>query len=346
MYQRGDVSALQVVTFLLALTGFVILLTFVYYLYENNSTSQSVCELSVLTRASSPSKSLQALVPLKCETQKICLTRGFIGDSCTQFAGEKNVATIRLTGNAPELKQQLESLIADHMYYCWTMMKQGKLDLFGDFATEYGLDTSAPTCVVCDRIALSAGAAADLEVRKALEQLDVQEYMRTKQVAGGSKTYLQAFTDTTTSSFARAEDVHFAESGSVKGAPDEVPGVTDNQIAIVFSQIKTQNAADVLTSLGSAATGAAFLIPGKGRVLSALYLGPQAIVTVPLTTIAAGGAAYQVYLHVKEGQNVAAGYCGSFTSNQKSTEGCSLVQAVNYNVNSINALCPSIQGAL
>ena len=121
----------------------------------------------------------------------------------------------------------------------------------------------------------------------------------------------------------------------------EIPmlsGRGERQIAFVFAQVKTVKWTDVLTYLGAAAVGSSFVIPGAANVGRALFLTGAGFVTIPIVAAGATAIGYSAY----QGELAAAGYCGNFISSAEDDdlrEGCSLIQAVNYNVQDINALC-------
>lgn len=341
--KKGELTSFQIITTILVILGFVIVALVVARFAEiiNDDSPEEVCRLSVLTRATAPD-ALSGGIPLKCTTQKTCITSSRSGE-CAQFAGEKDVRRVVLRGDVSD-KTTIEREAAEAMYRCWSMMGQGKLDLFGNFYTELGLEADAPTCVICSRLAIS-----DDVPRETLDSVNVNEYMRTHQVPGSSLTYLQTFTDRETQTYATAEEP-FKGIGET-GTQVSVSGTRAPEFAFVFSQIKTQSYDVVLTKLLSAeatVAGATFATPVIGNIAKSavkLVFGGSSLVAA--VTVVGGSAAYAGYNNAMSKQ-AAAGYCGTFTSNTGGKDpaaGCSIVQAVPYSAENVNTICPvNIQG--
>ncbi len=317
--------------------------------------NSQVCHISVLTRATAPD-ALQANVPLKCTTDKVCFTASLLGGDCQQFAGEKNIEPVRLPSKSSDAAKIIEQKMADAMYDCWSMMGEGKLDLFAKASDAYVGSSGSPTCVVCRRLALSSDVKekyGEQYYNDLRQDINLQRYLGETQIEGQSITYLKYLSGGSISSFGKADFdntmnlARVSEKEIKAGAPATVTGTSNDQIAIMFSQVKTEKVGDVLKTLGYATAGvagasAAFSLPLALEGLGLLYLGPQAIVTIPLTVGAVGAVA----LSADSGTQAAAGYCGKFeTSDQDKQNGCSIIQPVNYNVKDLNAFCPGkIQG--
>lgn len=333
MQKRGELTSGQIATLSIAIAGFIIALIFLLYILDVKDFSQrEVCRLSVLTRATSPD-ALQRLTPLKCTTEKICLTKN---NDCNQFIGEKDVVKIKV-----ETKEEIEKVVADSMYDCWSMMGQGKLDIFGGKKSGF-LNSLNPldvfgnaktTCLMCARISLSKDL---LEDDALMNSVNVNEYMETHQVPGSELTYLQTFTDQQVRSYPR----EFRDSlGKIA---DE--NQTD-QISIIFMQILTQSTpleAGTQTALeagGFVFTATSGLGP-FGRLLSwKLVAG--------LTAAAAIGGGTLAGIQTWRNQQVSAGYCGEFTSvDAEKNKGCSVVTPFDYNkVDAIKNYCSKLEGS-
>jgi hypothetical protein len=321
-----------------AVVGFLIVLAALFLVNLGGYSERDICKLSVLTRATAPS-AVQAAVPLKCKTSKICLTESYFGGGCKeQFAGEENVEYVRLSGDPSQKARQIEEVSANAMYDCWSMMGEGKLDLFGEF-----FGNKDATCVVCSRVAIDKAVKEEV-----LNLVDVDNYMKTYQVPGSSLTYLQTFTDKGVSSYASFDAK--ASNALDEKKPGEQKFAVNKyyDVAYVFSQIKSKEVVSVLMNMGiiGGTLGAAtFATPIIGGVAKKLIITP---VGLTLTAVAVVGAAgYGTYMAL-DSQKSAAGYCGKYTSMGKQSEvpGCSVVQAVPYNFNDVNGICGAIQGEL
>ncbi len=339
--RKGDISAATVVGIVLTVVGFLIVLVFFGILKNGTdiSSQREICRLSVLTRATAPNE-LQGSVPLKCTTEKICISEG---GKCSQFAGEPDVQTVKLSGTVDEKKKAIEKASADAMLDCWSMMGEGKLDLFGNFGKGFGLKPAEGTCVICSRI----GIAEDVDKEGIANSVDLNSYLQENNVPGSSLSYMQTFLgDKSISAYPKVSD-DFNEQLSDKGNAGAVAKgeKNRNEVAFVFMQIKALPLKDVLKNLvgaGFAVAGATFVTPGGSLARKAVFT-PAGLVTVGAAVV--GVVAYATY-NTYEGRAAAAGYCGQFTtSDEKAKEGCSIVQAVPYNFNDINKLCASsIQG--
>lgn len=380
--KRGELTTTQIIGIVLAIIGFVAILFFLFMNLDLAGFSEeSACKASVLTRAVAPNVA-QGLVPLKCNTKKICITNG-TGNCASQFRGEEGVTIIKLKGkmnNAKDvraMRNTIERISAEEMYSCWSMMGEGKLDIFGKFSTDLGIKSVVPSCVICSRIAIDEGVKRDiLYDHSAGAGININEYMRKNNVPGKSVTFLQAFTDKSVSSYSYAnndayenlkelnklesvsssmdkndkEDVKAYEKGlKTIQVSESGKDLSNRQMAVVFMQVKSVKTADVLKNMlvvGGTVVAGAFMTPVvnkvAGNVAKKVLFNPYGIAATVITGTAIGGyGAYNAY----QGQLTAAGYCGAFSSSDdRASEGCSLVQGVNYNLNDINALCKSIQG--
>lgn len=169
--KRGEMTSSQIITIVLAIAGFIVVLIFLAILFDDRgSGDRELCKFSVLTRATSPIDSLQASIPLKCTTEKICISESGKKDACDQFAGEENVKPVELKGSVDQKVRQIEETSANAMFDCWSMMGEGKLDVFPGInrpKNELGVVLSVvggvlsipkevkPACVICSRVALA-----------------------------------------------------------------------------------------------------------------------------------------------------------------------------------------------
>lgn len=366
MNKKGELTSTQIVSWILVIIGFAIVLAALFLFNLGGYTEEELCKLSVLTRATAPTVA-QAAVPLKCKTSKICFSESSSVECEDAFHGESDVEAIQLKGSDEQKILQIEEESAKRMYDCWSMMGEGKLDLFGSGWDWVGLDQTKTTCVICSRIAVDKGVSSEI-----LNKVDINTYLRTHQVPGSSLTYLQAFTDKGVNSFAKVSDAPLQTPEQIKSAigntgvedksgikEETLKGYSDystkgendviinREMAFVFMQIKSLTVLEVLKHLGEVGAtfaGGAFLT-GGGRFVEKLVLtNPYTLGALVVGTIAVGG--YGAH-NARQGQLTAAAYCGDLTSNKESAEkGCSIVQGINYNAKDINTLCNSLQGGL
>lgn len=343
--KRGDLTSMQIILLVLSIAGFVIVMIFFFAFRDIGITEDELCKLSVLTRATTPQEA-QAIIPIKCTTKKVCLTD--MDSNCElNFAGEKDVRVVKLSGTPEEKARIIEIASVESMYTCWDNMGQGKLDLFWNYAKLRNLESTKVSCVICSRLAVDLKESDNV-----FPKVDVYRYMEQTQVPGSSLTYLQVFSDRQFSTYPKASQDAFTnyikdEKNIDTTAKIDIQGVKNYEVAVLFSQIKTQDLSEVLTSLGKDAVllgAGAFLPPGiKQATAFTLKLIPtQAKVALGVILVAGVGATATInyYLNI----DAAAGYCGEFASGDKANKGCSLVQIVPYTFKNVNALCDDIQG--
>lgn len=352
--KKGELTSTQIVTIILAIAAFVIVLIVVVSFKITPYTQEEVCHLSVLSRASvgSVTSAAQGFVPLKCTTKKICFSSG--RERCKEsFAGE-DVDVVSLpdvksrddTKNIEKAARIIEETSAESMYKCWQMMGEGKLDLFGTYGTTRGLKASDTTCVICSRL------AADKSVpHEVLNEVDVNEYMRTHVVPGSSLTYLQAFTDKGVAApLPVEEDVYeqFLNEHKEYKAEGNL-AFNEREITYVFMQIKSTEWKRALEALGKdtlIVAGTAFFAPGVKGITKKVFNIFTLKVKAAIGFIGVAAATGFTYYNTWVGQRNAAGACGKLQSaiTDKEQEGCSVVEAVPYSQSNINALCSDIQG--
>ena len=357
----GDVVLEHLVALILAIVGFVVVLILLFSLEFESFQEDEICKLSVLSRATSPT-SAQGLIPLKCTTNKICITDSVFG-KCEQFIGEKNVKTIRLTGSLESKAKKIEEANVEAMYNCWQMMGEGKLDLFSGVKTGGvlknlvglgNLEAKESSCVVCSRVAIDKdfiykkdkdgkfiesvdGVTDDFE--EVAELVDFNNYLLENTPKGEEKSYWEIMTDSQLRAFPKEfeEEINLGDRKNLN-----IEDVID-QRALMFMQIKTEKtpwekfAESSLKFLAGSGTGVASL-----GGIGVLTKGPV-IALVGLGSVGTGGiAAFQSY----KGRQLSAGYCGEFISEtSKAAQGCSLVLPLNFeDINQVNNYCSRIEG--
>lgn len=339
MFKRG-IGLIELGGIILALAGLVMLGAIFYNIYGSSDdlNQRDLCHLSVLERGSLDKVAeAGSLVPLQCSTNKICVTDSK-SNKCKQFTGEDSDSFVIDTGDKEESIERIEELTANAMFDCWSMLGEGKVDLFNDPSENLGVfEVKKSSCVVCSRIAISESLLADEDARKnIIEKVDVDDYLINHNVPGSARTYIETFTDSNLRSYpALEEGMEFNSS-----IDDEV----SSQLAVVFMQIKAKDPKDA--AIATAGAGVVFV---GGLALSPLGKFvpkiPAAIVSALVIGGTAGFSAYKAY----EGGRVSAGYCGEFLGSgegKSARAGCSLTKTMAWDVNSINNLCGKIEGEL
>ncbi|MBI2451658.1 hypothetical protein HYV50_01105 [Candidatus Pacearchaeota archaeon] len=334
--KRGASPAMWffIITTITLVIGFLAVLIFLGKIDLAGKTEEEICRLSVLSRATTP-ESAQSLVPLKCTTEKICLST--TDEDCSQFLGEKNVEKIKLPSDEKQAAKKIEEISANAMYDCWSIMGKGKIDIFGTnegsltsniVATTFSVSEIHPKCVICSRIAFAEDLKKEKEI---LEKINLKEYLEKEKIPGQSITYLQAFTDSQINAFPTE-----IEQSLVKDEPK-----TTDQMAFVFMQIIASDKTPIEQAIQAGsntgiAIGGSLLLNPLGKIISVATLKVTAPLAITGTLLSGGLAYYQA----EKNQAIAATHCGKFTSTKTERYGCSLITPLDYNnVTIINDFC-------
>ena len=358
MEKGGELTSFYVITSVLALVGFLILIWFVVRIGIDNEAETQVCHLSVITRATAL-EAAQQFVPLHCTTQKVCLKEG-AGTCETSFAGE-HIREIKVdkrtdeTGTREAIRA-VEATLAEEMYSCWSMMGEGKLDLFQSLQKKTGLESVKSTCVICSRVAIDVAAGREAQI---LREVNLPAYLKSHTVPNSQLTYLQAFTDPSVQAYSKVSEDILAKEFSRESALEVKPKTPE--YAVVFMQIKPTSLSDAIKNIGSVATvaGGAFVLTPMPLKGGALRTAASGLFTLPGAVVAASGAVIGgaiIYSNTDQGAGAAAGYCGDVTVPGAATvkasstgadvrKGCSMVQVVAYDAVAINSLCNHIESA-
>jgi len=368
--KKGELTSQQVILLVLVIASFLIALFFFYNIVSDDYSEEELCKLSVLGRAST-SSSIKGNIPLKCTTEKICLTSES-GGECEQFAGEEKVMKVELPKNDPqEVADIIEKVYAESLYSCWKAMGEGRLDLFGssEIYTSFlpgalsstldffkGKDVH-PTCVICNRIAIDEDFIYEDKKNKengglksyfieSSDKVNVRDYIE-KNGPGGSLSYLQLFTDKQIDKFPKAFEDKFGRK--------EVKGGVIDEVGIIFIQIINKGDPFQKNSWGQSlsAVGANGALIGGLIVVGAFVVNPVGsvigLVGILKTAVAVGGTTAILSAFKDSQQNaISAGYCGELNSPKQVDEGvygCSFVRPFDYdNINEINQVCKNLEG--
>jgi hypothetical protein len=357
--KKGALPVEWLVGIILTILGVVVIGAFLYGNFSGGDIDREACRVSVNTRATLP-YAVQGYVPLKCQTEKICITGKLLGKGeCEEFEGVKNFVTMRVGNNEKGLKQ-IEQIYAQETLECWNIMGRGELSLFSSGAAQYyGLGDVYSTCVVCSRIAIDGNSLDKVPFQK----LNVQEYMLTHAVPGTEKSYFDFMFGENYAPVTFDGKVGIPKSEAVEseGGDFEVsvngesegevnvedlegnPSIDDitKESAILFMQIDSpEHGRTFLTSVG---TVLGIDLISKG------FFG-KAVVTSSLRSVGAKVgipilALFGVYQQGSVAYNraVAAGYCGDIKYGSEAREGCSAVRVTNYDLGSIRNYCQVIE---
>lgn len=330
-----------IVALVVLLAGFAVLMWFFLGFLWNQNIDKETCHQSVILRGTSPSLT-QEYVPLKCKTQKYCVTKA--GNCEDSFGEGEKFARVKVRDS-----EDIEQFLAREMVDCWNMMGKGKISLFANYwAKTYGIGSVYPTCVICDRVAFDKSLKQD----NLLENMDLWKYMGTHKVSGTEISYLEYFGG----SVSAKEKFEIAELGEkdgeavLTGNKENIElvgqGTTKDSyedLDVLFMQISAPSSSEVIKNTLEAAGltfGAGVILAPKFTKVVAGGVVRAAGWWMALGAALAGG--YQQY-SVYANRGITAIYCGDISVGSEAREGCSVVRTVNHDAPELEQYCQVVE---
>ena len=132
MTKRAELSTSMLITIVILIIGFGILLFFFWQISFSQQVDKEACHTSIIFRATLPAfGGVKALVPLKCKTEKICITSRFFGQNCDSLKGTKGVTKMKVSKTS-----DIEKVMAQSIVECWEMTGEGKVAVFSQWYAE------------------------------------------------------------------------------------------------------------------------------------------------------------------------------------------------------------------
>jgi hypothetical protein len=356
---KAEITTSTIISIVILILGFGLVLLVFTQINWRGDVDMQVCHESVILRASTPNVlGAQNLVPLKCKTNKICVSSssnvlGTGTGECDEFKNieKEEIETVKVNN-----KDQIEKLLANEIVDCWSMLGEGKVNLFSQSWANSGLGTVYPTCIICSRVAFNS---ENLEEKKInLENVDILRYMFENKMPGEEFSYyrylagegglvsvedsdftIPALTYEKNGGELTADAIEITEDNSDKFESTASP---DQELGILFMQISAPDhgkaLANLATNIGIGAAGSFLLAP----VLTTKVIGNTVLShpLISLVLVTAGVATQQAI--VAHNKNVAAGYCGDLETGDDRFA-CSVVRVVNYNAEEISKYCDVIE---
>jgi len=340
--KKGEFTVSWIVTIILVILGFIFLLVFFYNTIDVRTLDSEVCHESVVLRATMPALA-QSYLPLKCKTNKICITSGNIlsRGSCNDFKGEKSISTVKVNS-----LKDIEKIYAQEILNCWTMMGEGKLSLFHDSIERYAIGTLPSNCVICTRIAFDNESLIKNGIN--LSNIDVRAYMARYKVPNTDLTYFEyivgqkgAFTIDSEDKEIDISEVVTAlgseENSELKLTSGENMGTNNlySSDAILFMQVIAPSSGDVFKNT---------LIDGGLGLAGLTYMAPKVVGTIakafwPIVVVFGGFQQFSVW----KNRGLSASYCAKVSiSDEENRDGCSVVRSTGYNLEDITQYCSII----
>lgn len=168
MVKKGEITSGQLILMILLIIGFVIIVYFLYSIFNwNPIIDEQACHESVVFRSTVNFGFIKSskIVPLKCQTEKICMSMS--KNDCNQVG--KNtpnnpVTKINLDKDPIKARQQILDQFAESMRKCHSMLGEGQL-LFMPERIGWGEKywTGTNYCLICARIVLDEEAMQKID---------------------------------------------------------------------------------------------------------------------------------------------------------------------------------------
>jgi len=358
MNKSGDVSLNTIILVIFLAIGFGIVLLFYFQLGWSGRVDKETCHQSVVYRASLAGVVEKAgeSIPLKCKTDKICITSGIFGGNCDDFNNSKGITKARVK-NIDQIQQAMAQSIVD----CWEMMGEGHLNLFSQwFAQTYGAGSVYPSCVICSRIAFDMKALEKNGINETeLAKIDLDKYMDTHLVPNRQVTYNEFLSGESPARVTIRENIL---NSSVINVKDDIKNLSEVQstsenlalqnkeIAVLFMQISAPSHGEAAKNVGIAALGVAataFTTAPKTTARAGLQVAKLCLSGGWIGPAVCGGIL--VIAGIYQQSNIAvqraktAGYCGDVSVGDNARNGCSVVRTVGYNSSEINQYCVAVE---
>ena len=338
-----------IVGLIILVLGFVILIFAFTQINWTGDVNREVCHQSVIYRATLPSfAGMKDYVPLKCNTEKICITSGLFGVKCREFDNVKGVSRINVRD-----VEDVEKVIAQEILSCWEMMGEGKVSIFNDwFVQTYGFGTITSSCVVCSRIAFDRESLNKSKIN--INDINVRNYMITHRVPNKDVSYFVYMTgngglvSVKENNGMMVMDNVFVEGNMNKTQTEQIELDSSAQIdigkelSVMFMQVQSPQYKDVLknnvyTILGIG--GGSFAVAGPKYTTRAI----TTVAKSPWFWVVAAIVGVYQYASVASNQAMTAGYCGDVNVGDKSTTGCSVVRTIDYDAEGLTQYCSKIE---
>lgn len=351
MISKKGLAVSVLIVIIITIIGFAILLFFYSQIAWTGNIDRSVCHQSVVYRATLPGfANTKNLVPLKCRTEKICITSSILG-KCKEYEGAKGVTKIKVNS-----VDDIEKVISQEVLSCWKTMGEGKLSLFsgGILLDNFGLGDVSSSCVVCSRIAFDDESLVKSKIDR--NEVDVYDYMIHHKVPNEEISYYKKILGNRGS--LSINDVNrkesnlnkvFNNSNSISKEEIFVPSASNSdELSVLFMQVTSPRWQDIVAgdlallgigTIGGASAGSFIPKSISGSKVISNIINPAKKV-IALAVIA--GIGFQVNSYW-ENKGITAGYCGDVKVGEDAQKGCSVVRTMNYNVNDISQFCGKIE---
>jgi len=270
--KKGELTSSQIVIWALIITGFIVVVIFIFLIPWGATINKEVCHQSVVLRHSANIKGTTGgLISFKCQIGKICFTSGAFQE-CGEFEGIKGVEKIKV-----KTKDDIIEEIANLKYDCWDMLGRGYLDYHGA-----GIDISKKYCSPCYRVAFSKEVQENIVNEISYEEL--YRWMGSHKIPNQEKNYLQFLYGI--NSYDEISNLEFLEMPEVRSWSDY--GASGNRQQRQLGKIDFFQEQVILTTMSKDGWGKTIwgAVIGGGTVVALFASGG----TIAPVILIAGGA--------------------------------------------------------
>ena len=185
----AEMTSKALLGIIILIVSFAVILLLYMSFNWNPTIDRETCHTSIVLRSSVNKGIIQGskLIPLKCQTEKICLSNGF-RDNC-EFVFGKSSKTNIITNDKINQRTDVLNYVSDAIYDCHELVGKGLLDFMphGFTGDNYGL--------ICSRISLTENSQKILRNSGGdIRYLELYDYMSKKNTPDG-KSYLEEVYD-------------------------------------------------------------------------------------------------------------------------------------------------------
>ncbi len=186
MGKKGEISVDVIIKVVFAVLGFALVLFVIYLLAYQPSINREACHQSIVLRSTARAGFIDAkeAIPLKCRTDKICVSMS--GEDCSDLrsVGDDVVRRVKVskckTEDCTEARKEILDVVGDSMIACHSMLGEGKLNFMSqEFERRnYGL--------ICSRIVF------DDQIKESISTIGAGEfYSHLERKQTGKVSYLE-----------------------------------------------------------------------------------------------------------------------------------------------------------
>ena len=182
--KKAEIMTDSSMNMILLIIGFVVIIILVGMIAYYTLIKERSCHDSVVMRSSVNNAVFSAarMIPLKCETEKMCLTSS--GETCPALgvATKDNYITKKTVSTDPlKAKDEVLDQIATQLYQCHSMLGEGLLNFMPPGMKDNNY------CLICSRIVLDDKARQEVPD---ITYSELYQYLSKKRTSDG-KSYLE-----------------------------------------------------------------------------------------------------------------------------------------------------------